>query len=81
MPTKNKKKKKHKKLLKVTNNYSKDLELEDMLAIKLSNKSVNILNKIAKHGIYGTTPEIVAVRFVDEVIQRFIEVEDIKIKL
>lgn len=68
MPTKVKKKKKHKKLIKEANNYSKELELEDILAVKLSSKSVNILNKIAK-------------RFVDEVLQRFVEVEDIKIKL
>lgn len=67
-------KKKSKKELEIHN-------LDNVLMIELSDKSIDILTRIAKKGIWGNTKVIVAERFIDLVLQNFVDVEDIKIKL
>lgn len=75
------KEKKHKKLLKEAEDFSSKLELDNIIVVKLSSKSIELLNRISKHGIYGTTPEIVAERFIDDVLQKFVEIEELNIKI
>lgn len=60
--------------------YAKELKFEEMLAVSLSPKSVEILRRVAKLGIFGKTPEEVAERFIDSKLRDFVEVEDINLK-
>lgn len=77
----NTKTKKHKKLIKKSEDYAKQLELDNILIIKFSSQTIELLNKVAKHGIYGSTPEIVAERFVDHALQNFVQLEEMNVKI
>jgi hypothetical protein len=51
------------------------------LKITISRQSASLLTDIALRGIYGRNPSDVASRFVDEALQKFVEVPKLTIKL
>lgn len=77
MKTKTKKKTKTSKELK---HYAKELDLDNMLVLRPSKRSVRLLERIAKFGVYGRDKEEVALRMIDHNIAGFCETEDFKLK-
>jgi hypothetical protein len=50
----------------------------ELLTVTLSEQSVELLEEIARRGIYGRNPAEVAGRFVDQELVRFVEASGVK---
>ncbi len=51
----------------------------DQIRITLSSESVRLLDELAEKGIYGRNRAEVAARFVDQVLQEFVEKPTLKL--
>ncbi len=52
-----------------------------ILRVTLSRQSHNVLEKLARQGIFGRNAAEVAARFVDQALQSFVDIEKTKVSL
>lgn len=74
---------KTKKLKKKDKKDIKEIEsfMQNSLIVTFHPKALDIIERVAKLGIYGKSCEEVVERLTCETLERFVETEDIKLKL